>query len=183
MNNEIEKLKAIYSFNENNTRLANHIARMAIAIENWELAQEILEKAVSKWKASAHAEELIECSNDLKEAKYKNRTDKIEEINKKLYRLKDPFMAVLLHDYSWAGWKINSHKDSLADIRLASLLDPDNTDIYISIAEIYKQKSKMENALHYYETAFEIKPSGPRALAGLIYCKAVFMRINFPSGP
>ena len=180
MSREIEKLKAIYSFDENNIHLAGQIARMAITIESWELAQDILEKAVSEWKALSHAKEFIECSNDLKEAESENRRDKIEEINKELYRLKDPFMAVLLHDYSWAGWKIDQNKDRLNDIRLASLLDPNNTDIYISIAEIYKQMGQMENALSYYETAFEIYPSGPRALAGLIYCKAELERsLNF----
>ncbi|MFH2057651.1 MAG: RyR domain-containing protein [Pseudomonadota bacterium] len=167
MNKEIEKLKAIYSFDENNTHLACQIARMAITIEDWELAHKILEPFALEWKASIDAEELVQYSDELKEA----ASEKMEEINKELVRLKDPFMAALLHDYSWAGWKIDENEDSLNDIHLASLLDPNNTDIYNSIAEIYKQMGQMEKALSCYEIAFEINPSGPRALAGLIYCK------------
>ena len=54
MKNEIQKLEAIFQFDETNKRLAGQIARMAIIIEDWERAVKILEKPVSDWIASDH---------------------------------------------------------------------------------------------------------------------------------
>ena len=175
MQNEIEKLQAIFEFDQTNIRLAGQISRLAINMENWELAQKYLEDPISDWLSSTQAENLINCSKKLKEIDSELASDELEEINKELYRMKNPIMAVLLHDYSWAGWHLNKNNgDRYFDyLRLSSLLDQKNTDIHNSIASIYMDKGDMENALKSYHTAFMLNPSGPRALAGLIFCKVM----------
>jgi tetratricopeptide (TPR) repeat protein len=164
---ELRKLIAVSKYDKWNIRLARKTARIAISLEEWKQAEEMLKPFVSTWEKSEEGQPLKKALKIIQSA---DDPDKLESAQRVLEELRDPDTSAILMDYGWAQWKDHVKKGQ-SYLQWAIGLYPQNLDGYVFLAETYIEAKQESKALEVYEKASKLAPADPRVLAGLLYCR------------
>ncbi len=148
---EIAKWEAAYRCDDLSAKLVHKIARLAIAIEDWKKAEEILE---FYWK---------------KTESLRRSGDKSPEA----FILHD--IGIVLcqkgHIARKKRGKSVFDKSGRDYLLLAVKSDPTNSDAWCDIGDTWLKDNNLAKALDYYKRAYEVNPDDPRVLAGYIETK------------
>jgi len=169
---ELLRLLAVLKYDKTNIHLTHRIARIAMSLEDWQKARDVLKKFVTKWDNLPKAEKLKKTAKGILQEKDK---DKLGELQKELDELRDSQASQVLMDYGWSLWK-TADKKGRDYIGWAVGLDTSNVNAYIFCAETYCDEHDNDRALEEYEKAFKTAPSEPQVLAGLLYCRILIER-------
>jgi ppGpp synthetase/RelA/SpoT-type nucleotidyltranferase len=171
---ELERLQAVFKYDSENMQLAHRIARLALSLRNWQLAEDKLKPFVG--------------ARDSYEASSSTRNSPAPDSNRGLDEIvlagaapisRDPRMAAVLLDYGQAIWE-RTKTAGCEYMELAANLDPINVDACVALAEVSLEQKAPDAALKWFEQAFRIAPEEPRALAGFLFCKLNIERdLNF----
>jgi ppGpp synthetase/RelA/SpoT-type nucleotidyltranferase len=171
---ERDKLEAVFHYDSHNMRLAHKIARLALSLEDFQLAEEKLRPFVSKWESTLKGARLVKASEVLRHRQNSSQ-DAVELAELDLERLRDPELSGVLLDFGWAEWK-RGKAGGRDYIEWAIDLNRENVDARVALAETYIDEGNLDEALECYEEAYKTAPSNPRALGGFIRCKLILER-------
>ncbi|GAB6093850.1 hypothetical protein JCM14469_01020 [Desulfatiferula olefinivorans] len=166
---ELDKLNMVLSFDPENRTLAHQIARLAISIQKWDIAEEVLKKFVIAWETSEKCKEL-------KSYQKARATDKIDTKNDTLSTRqgfpRDIKLSELLMDFGFAQYQ-RKQKKGKKYIEWSIILDAQNVDARVALADIHIQEKEQSKALSYFESAFRVAPSEPRVLGKFVVHKII----------
>lgn len=169
---ELERLEAVSRYDIENMQLAHKIARLAISLRNWKLAEDKLKPFIELWDAN-EATSLTPDSS----APHANNEVALGCRTRKSIRAIE--MAAVLLDYGQAIWG-RTKSAGCEYMERAFNLNSTNVDACVALAEAYLEQNATDTALKWLEQAFRISPEEPRALAGFIFCKLAIERdLNF----
>ncbi|MCK4302690.1 MAG: hypothetical protein KAY24_00435, partial [Candidatus Eisenbacteria sp.] len=196
---EIERLRAVLSFDAQNRRLAHRIARLAISLEKWTQAEVVLQSFIQDWEspgdscARSAREILEEAWNAIESSTEKvgkqaaksrqalkpvERQEALEKAERQLERLRDSEMARIVSDFGISIYNqpkrssASERRKSRRYLELAIALDRRNVDHYVALAATFEDSDKTRSqALEWYERAFNVDPTEPRALNGFLRYK------------
>ncbi|MEQ1741641.1 MAG: RyR domain-containing protein [Candidatus Nitrotoga sp.] len=168
---ELERLEAVSRYDTENMPLAHKIARLALSLRHWKLAENKLKPFVETWDSNEAASPTRKAST-LHSNHGPNEAELAGIIPKSLRATE---MAAVLLDYGQAIWG----RTKLAGceyMERAFNLNPTNADACVAMAEADLEQNATDTALKWFEQAFRISPEEPRALAGFIFCKLAIER-------
>ena len=164
---ELATLRTVFEFDLKNMKLAHQIARMAISLEKWKVAENSLKIFIVAWEKSENG---IWLEKALKQKTLSQFLTEIDSTNSEMKSFKDPVNAAILLDFGWAQWQ-QKKMSGRKYIQWAVALDPENVDARIALAKAYAADKQNDKTLECFEAAFRTDPSDPRALSGFMLCK------------
>lgn len=172
---ELERLEAVSRYDIKNMQLAHKIARLALSLRHWKLAEDKLKPFIEKWDSNEAASptkkaSILHSNNGLSETESAGAT---------LKSIRSVEMAAVLLDYGQAIWR-RTKSAGCEYMERAFNLNPNNVDACVALAEASLEQGAPDTALKWFDQAFRISPEEPRALSGFIFCKLAIERdLNF----
>lgn len=168
---ELEKLEAVSKYDIENMQLAHRIARLALSLRHWKLAEDKLKPFIETWDSNeaifpARKDSTLQPNLGLNEAK---------PAGAPLQSQRAVEMAAVLLDYGQAVWG-RTKSAGCEYMECAFNLNPTNADACVAMAEAYLEQKAPDTALKWFEQAFRISPEEPRALSGFVLCKLAIER-------
>lgn len=155
---ELRRLSAVATLDRQNPVLALRIARLALSLQDWQGAREILTPFVAQWLAERGTN-----ANSLGE-----KCESGTSVPTLEQRVKS---AVLLSfGLALAGVKRTDGRDYIA---WASWVDPTNTDALVALGEASLEVADFVTAAGAFEDAYRIAPDEPRVLTRHVCAKLV----------
>jgi ppGpp synthetase/RelA/SpoT-type nucleotidyltranferase len=165
---EVKILDTVFKLDPQNRDLAHQIARLALSLEEWNIADDVLRDFVVNWEASAKGKIFKTALESCRSIK---KSDNVELAFERLEAMRDTVISSILLDYGWAKWKQNE-KSGIKYIDWACELDHRNADARIALGDIHADDVRQQDkSLACYEEAFRVSPTDPRALSRFILSK------------
>jgi len=184
---ELRFLQAVVHFDQDNRFLARRIARLAVSLEAWETVEQTLAPFIAEWEATSSREQgedgelvadTIRAAWSALESQAPQQADltadELARARQRLQQHTDPGFACILSDY---GRSVFTRALAVADrdgqvrgrdfLELGVALDRNCADHCVALAETFEGDQEGQ-AMHWYEKAYEINPSDPRALNGFL---------------
>jgi ppGpp synthetase/RelA/SpoT-type nucleotidyltranferase len=168
---EEAKLEAVLAHDPDNRRLALEAARLARKLGAWDRVCKHLEPFVARWNASVQKEQLVAAYN----ARRRGDTDEREAAQERLATMRDAETAQLLLEHGVALWR-SGPRAGRDDLEWALELAPQLVDASVALGRTYLDDRDPKTALPYFQTGVATSPPEPRALGGLVLCKALLER-------
>jgi len=167
---ELEKLQQVRTFDAGNLNLALKTARIAVALESWQDVANTLATFVSLWESAGGAA-LDAAMRNEQGATLPAEGRRAREA---LEALRDTRAANLLLDYGTALWRLGEKEGARKYLEWATGLDLANADALIALADTYDEErvADLREALRLYRRAFEVNPMEPRAVRGYLQLTA-----------